>query len=46
MKLKKIKNWDKFDPQNLKKDMIDLLWYQMATVSFGRQGTLTCWSVS
>ena len=26
--------------------MPDLLWYRMATVSFGRQGMLTCWRIS
>ena len=40
------KNWDKFDPQNLKRHA----WYSviwMATVSFGRCRTLTCcWRIS
>ena len=40
-----LKNWDKFDPKNLK-DTPDILWYWMATVSFGRCRMLTCWRIS
>ena len=40
-----LKNWDRFDPQGLKKTHLSM-WYCMATVPTGGQRTVASWRVS